>query len=71
MGMEKENYRLNLEGVIEAFPDKPFPTLMEVAKYLHKDTRQLQGDRAFMKLCRQSGGRTHITRESLAHWLCG
>lgn len=71
MSRERENYRLNLEGVLAAFPDSPFPTLREVATYLRKDVRQLQSDKDFMKLCRAVKGRTHMTRESLAHWMCG
>ena len=71
MAMERENYRLNLEGVINAFPDEPFLSICAVGKYLGKDTRNLRSDKNFMKLCRKTGKRTNITRESLAHWMSG
>ena len=69
--MERENYRIVLEGVIEAFPDSPMIPLRRFANYLHKDVRTLQQDKYLMKLCQACGGRTEIARESAAHWMSG
>lgn len=69
MSRERDNYRLVLEGVIEAFPNKPFPTLGELAGYLHKDVRTLKKDKNLMKLRRNIGNKTHFARESIAYYM--
>lgn len=69
MAREKEDYRAQLEILLEAFPDRPQITLNQACKYLHKDCRTLQKDKTFpIKRCTKTGYQL-VPIVGLARWL--
>lgn len=71
MARESETFRLNLEEIKTAYPDKTNLTITEVSRYLNKHYDILKNDRKLINLCFVTGKRYYISLVNLAHYVSG
>jgi len=69
MSREKEDFRIHLERLSEAFPEMEIITLNQVCKHLHKDPKTLKRNKAFPLNRNGKTGFYEIRIVALARWL--
>ncbi len=67
MAREKEDYRINLERLLEKFGSVEVIGLKEVCEYLRCDKRTVIGDKKFP--LKQLGGKYIVPLTGFARWL--
>lgn len=67
MSCEKEDYRSNMERVLEKFPNQEMISLNSVAEWVKIDKRNLMQDKNFP--IKKVGGRYFVTVVGLSRWL--